>query len=404
MIHESSSWLSKNVGKSNEYWDAMKCELNDKFERPDPFDKKNPDFVNEIERKAMEMDEKPFAPAKKAHNTAGNIPSLQDNWEEDNDKQLYLFPTQFNNFGQRTNSGVSLVDWTDRRIEIKCLHSVKGLDVDEGGTCKAVDAFDKVRNEKVSYAVKSGGKVVLSSGSSSPKLLKACKSINNESIGMHVKDHICMPLGIYFVAEDKKDLIGPTNNYESIFAVTSLKTGDDDGKYIQVKSVSDNIVSPQFMILLILLNESIVTTDDRVVCTFDFFSGEIDRLAFLVSSLYLAYIPFNSVKRLLARFPFLFTILSNTIRILLIVVVFITNVLVGIKDVITFKGWGATQIKVTTSLLKFNPEVDGQYEYDKAEKITLGFFEDEKDTKIAEQVSAYSKQVCSSSSRKICFS
>lgn len=120
--------------------------------------------------------------------------------------------------------------------------------------------------------------------------------------------------------------------------------------------------------------------------TIDFFSGDLDRLIFLASSLYLAYIPLNVLKRLLAKYPFLFTILSNTIRVLFIALVFVANVLVGIKDVVTFQGWGATEIKITTSLVKFNTFTDGQYE-DKNEEITLGFFEDGKDSTVAETVS-----------------
>lgn len=354
MMFESSKWLSKNLGKSEEYWDTMKKELGVKFDRPDPFHKKKKDFADFIEQKAVEMKENPFAAADKGHNIAGNIPSLQDDWEDyptDEAKQIYIFPTQFNEFGSRTNSGISLVDWTDHRIEIKCLHSVKELDVDVSGTCKAMKARNVEKNKDVQYSVKQGGKVVLCGGSASPRLLKRCKNINNEAIGKYVKDHICMPLGIYFVADDKKDLIGPKNNYESLFATTTVKVGDDG---------------------------------DRSLCTFDFFSGELDRLVYLVSSLYLTYIPFNGLKRLMGRYPFLFTLLSNTIRVLLNAIVFISEVLIGIKDVITFQGWGATKLKVTTSLLKFNPEVEGQYEFED-EKITLGFFDDKKDFLVAEK-------------------
>ena len=205
---------------------SSKEEPSRKFHRPDPINKRKPDFVDIIEQKAVEAEENPFAAADKAHNFAGNIPSLQDNWEEDEANQIYIFPTQFNNFGQRTNSRVSLVDWTDRRIEIKCFHSVVDLDVDESGTCNSVNVLDTAKNKNVRYSVKKGGKVVLCAGSASPRLLKKCKSIKNEAIGMYVKDHICMPLGFYFVAEDNKDLIGPTNNYESIFASTAVSTGD----------------------------------------------------------------------------------------------------------------------------------------------------------------------------------
>jgi hypothetical protein len=109
-------------------------------------------------------------------------------------------------------------------------------------------------------------------------------------------------------------------------------------------------------------------------------------LIYLVSSLYLAYLPFNRLKRLLSRFPYLFTILSNTIRVLLSVLVFVVEILIGFKDFITFQGWGATQIKITTSLAKFSTYTNGQYEEDD-DKIVLGFFEDDEDFTVAEEVS-----------------
>ena len=120
-------------------------------------------------------------------------------------------------------------------------------------------------------------------------------------------------------------------------------------------------------------------------CTIDFFSGNVDRLIFLASSLYLAYLPFNLFKKLMGRVPIIFTLLSNSIRILLIVVVFLFNTIVGIKDVITLQGWGATEFILTTSLLKFNAKIDGEYNA-KSDKITLGFFEDEQDSYIAREV------------------
>jgi hypothetical protein len=66
-------------------------------------------------------------------------------------------------------------------------------------------------------------------------------------------------------------------------------------------------------------------------------------------------------------------------------VVFILQVFVGIKDVLTFQGWGASKIKITTALIKFNTFADGQYE-EEDEAITLGFFEDKRDSIVAETV------------------
>jgi hypothetical protein len=346
MIHESSDWLAKHIGKDAAYWEKAKTDFSRKLDRPNPFEKKK-DFTSFITSQAISQEELPFNEPNMADNFAGNIPSLN----EGADKQLYIFPTQFDQFGMRTNSGVSLIDWhRDKRIEIKCRNKVEKLNI-SNGTCNSVDVFDAEMNRKETYSIKSGGRFVLCCGSASPRLLMRSKELTNEHIGKYVRDHICMPLGFYVVAEDQHKLIGPTNNYESIFATSKIKTGEGD---------------------------------ETGIVNIDFFSGELDRLIFLVSSLYLAFVPFNSLKRLMSTFPFLFTIISNVIRVTLVVLVFLLNVLQGVKDVLTLRGWGATKIKITTSLLKFNTCYDGQYE-DRKDAITLGFFDDKKDFVIAEE-------------------
>merc|ERR1712038_1639933 len=195
-----------------------------------------------------------------------------------------------NDFGQRVKSGVSLVDWEDERIHLKCLCEVKSLNFAEG-VCESVNVQNNDIDDNEIYSVKPGGKVILCGGSASPRLLMRTKELKN---------------------------------------------------------------------------------------------GQIDRLIFLVSSLYLAFLPFNGLKRLMGRFPILFTILSNTLRILLTIIVSILDVLNGLKDFLTFQGWGATQIKISTSLLKFNTFADGHYEED-GDKIILNFFKDERDFLVAEK-------------------
>ena len=72
-------------------------------------------------------------------------------------------------------------------------------------------------------------------------------------------------------------------------------------------------------------------------------------------------------------------------------VTFILSVLYGLKDFLTFQGWGATEIKITTSLVKFNNFADGHYEK-KGDKIILKFFEDERDFVVAEEVRIFPSQ------------
>ena len=233
MIHESSEWLAKHLGYTTEYWDEMKKELSEKLKRESPFENRVEDFTKVIEERATSSsNEIPYNLPNETHNFAGNIPSLNDKWDEyptEKAKQLYLFPTQFNRFGQRTNSGVSLVDWDDDRIHLKCLCEVNGLKIKDG-ICKSVSVHNGEINKKENHIVKPDGKVVLCGGSASPRLLMKSEGISNKNIGKFVRDHICMPLGIYLVSQKRGDkigeLIGPKDNYESTFATTAVKTGD----------------------------------------------------------------------------------------------------------------------------------------------------------------------------------
>ncbi len=223
MIHESSKWLAENLGQTIEYWDAVKKEVTSKFKRESPFENRPNDFTRIIEEMATSSNnEIPYTPPKEADNFAGNVPSLNDDWDDyptDKAKQLYIFPTQFNSFGQRANSGVSIVDWNDDRIHLKCLSEVKDLEIVEG-TCKSVGVWNCETRTNERFEVKTNGKVVLCGGSASPRLLMRSKSLSNKNIGKYVRDHICMPLAIYIVSEKRDDkvgnLIGPKNNYESI--------------------------------------------------------------------------------------------------------------------------------------------------------------------------------------------
>lgn len=233
MIHESSEWLAKHLGQTKEYWDKMKIELSCKLDRDSPFENRVKDFTKVIEDKATSPSNAiPYKPPNETHNFAGNIPSLNDNWSEyptEKAKQLYIFPTQFNRFGQRTNSGVSLVDWSDDRIHLKCLSEVKDLEIVDG-TCKSVTIWNEETRENEKFTLKTDGKVVLCGGSQSPRLLMNSKTPKNDNIGKFVRDHICMPLAIYVVSEKRGDkvgeLIGPKDNYESIFATLAVKTGE----------------------------------------------------------------------------------------------------------------------------------------------------------------------------------
>ena len=86
----------------------------------------------------------------------------------------------------------------------------------------------------------------------------------------------------------------------------------------------------------------------------------------------------------MVQFPFLFTFLSNTIRILLTVLVYVYKIVQGVLNVLKGRPFGESKYKITTALVKFNSVLEGQYEK-KGDQITLKFFEDERDFTIAEE-------------------
>ncbi|KAL7559018.1 hypothetical protein ACA910_016363 [Epithemia clementina (nom. ined.)] len=186
MIYESSQWLAKTIGHTVEFWDKLKEELSDLFDRPDPFAIETP-FCKYIQEQAVTVGN--YAKATVKHMTA-NIPSYQDQLG----KQLYAFPTQFNEHGQRTHSGVSLVDWRDSRLTLRLNREVRELLFDESGdngdssTCVGV----KVTNTKTGvieeYKLLDGtGKLILCGGSASPRLLMRSRERfnGNTNIGKH---------------------------------------------------------------------------------------------------------------------------------------------------------------------------------------------------------------------------
>jgi hypothetical protein len=365
MIHESSEWLTKQVGHDTAYWNECKCELNASFDRTDPFEEgyQTPfaEYIIDNNAKAG------YAPPTKEH-MIKNIPSLTEPPFGDKDsKQVYIFPTQFDQFGQRTHSGVSLVKW--HKVDLRWNRRVTGLqmekcdnnDDDSSYACTGVHVLNISTSESITYKVKKGtGKVVLCGGSQSPRLLMNTEELakSNDKIGKRVNDHICMPLGIYIVEKDKKSVVGPTDNYESLFSIEIIPGSQNDAGEADVVNI-------------------------------DYFSGELMRLMYLVSSLYLCFLPFNMFKRFMGRNPIVYTLLSNTIRVLLETLLYIFELLLLIVDIIlgrSFKSLGdrIADIKITTSLVKFNASREGYYEK-KNDKIILRFFDDKLDTIIAEK-------------------
>ncbi|NEO54428.1 MAG: hypothetical protein F6K54_15855 [Okeania sp. SIO3B5] len=204
MIHESSSWLTEHLGHHESYWNDLKAELNAKFQRPNPTINETP-----ITQHILEAGEAVGFQAPNPDHRIENIPSYQDyqNYSDRQAKQLYQFPTQFNSFGQRTHSGVSIINWDDSRLELKTRCSVESLEFEAVASpqadgskakCVAVRARYLDSDETDSFTLTSEGKVILCAGAASPRLLMPHREIlQNEAISQQVSDHIVLPLGIY---------------------------------------------------------------------------------------------------------------------------------------------------------------------------------------------------------------
>jgi len=352
MIHESSDWLVKQAGHDVAYWNECKAALNRSLERPDPLKQgyQTP-FADYI---AVNAQKAGYMPPNK-DNMIENIPSISSSLSSK--KQLYFFPTQFDQFGSRTNSGVSIVKW--QQIKYRWNTKVIGLVMDKkAGTtevaCKGVETRSLEGVETTYKVKKDTGRVVLCGGSASPRILLNTKELaSNEKIGQRVNDHICMPLAIYAVDKEKAPVVGATDNYESLFAYTLIQHTS--------KGRSDKGEAE--------------TTEVGI----DFFSGELKRLIYLISSLYLCFLPFNGFKSFMGRHPIVYTYLSNAIRMILTAIIALIEALGG-----RFLPFLPSSIIITTALVKFNPSKEGYYDR-VGDKIILRFFDDETDFTVADE-------------------
>jgi hypothetical protein len=341
MIHESSDWLVKQAGHDAAYWNECKAALNSSLQRPDPLKQgyQTPfaDYIADNAQKAG------YSPPNK-DDLIGNIPSISAS----HSKQLYFFPTQFDQFGSRTNSGISLVKW--QQIKYRWNTKVTGLVMDKKTdatevACNGVQTRSHEGIETTYKIKKDTGRVILCGGSQSPRILLNTKELaSNEKIGQRVNDHICMPLAIYMVDKDKAPVVGATDNYESLFANTVIQH----------------------------------TSGGQSEVGIDFFSGKVTRLIYLISSLYLCFLPFNDFKRFMGRHPIVYTYLSNAIRMIL------NAIIVPIEALGRFLPFLPSPIIITTALVKFNATKEGYYER-VGDKIILRFFDDETDYAVAEE-------------------
>jgi hypothetical protein len=350
MIHESSEWLTTHIGKTIAYWDDLKAELNKKFEREDPAKITSP-IASHILQQARE-----FGFTDSTNKTC-NIP----NYQEGNEKLLHQFPTQFDQFGQRTHSGVSLVDWSlaylhlktqSKAIQLEFVNDVKGK-----ARCASVSIEHLNTGKITNLSLSKHGKLILCAGAATPRLLYPHRErLQNYAIGQQVSDHILIPLGVYTVPKDIN--ISPRDVYVPVFATTVSTT---EGQALPT------------------------------VCCFDFFAGDFEKLWFFIAHLYLAFLLPNWLKKWVIRTPWLFFIIKNVVRIFIQIVNTIVNIWQGFSNLRQLKSWRHEELNLVTAIVKFNPSIEGYYQADDC-KIALGLFASDdrllfnRDKEIAKQV------------------
>ena len=218
MIHEASTWLAKHLGFTVDYWNGLKSRLNTEFHRDNPMDHQTPITTHIIQQGETRGFAKPDASSR-----IQNIP----NQDDDKPRQMYQFPTQFNEFGERTNSGVSIVDWYDSRIRLETGVQVEELEL-TGTRCTSVRVKFLDTQDTQSVKLKDHGKVILCAGAGSPRLLMNHENLvsENSEIGKYVSDHIAMPLGIYVKPKDIK--LSPKDIYGPIFNTLEFEPSSTD--------------------------------------------------------------------------------------------------------------------------------------------------------------------------------
>jgi hypothetical protein len=343
MFHESSEWLSQHIGQDVPYWDGLKAELDKKFKSPDlPLDQSP--VTKHILEKAQEAG---FQCSTKigGADEFRNVPS----YPEGSSNLLHIFPTQFDQFGQRTYSGVSFVDWFNKRVEIRTRCKVLQLKVSvnsgKGARCEGVLVQD-LNTGKHEYICLNAdhGKLLLCAGAATPRLLLPHqKKLQNDEIGKYVSDHICMPLGAYLLSKDIK--VTSRDAYVPVFATT--------------------VSQPE-------------PAERATVCCFDFFAGEFKELWFFISHLYLTFLLPNWFKKIMIQIPWLFWITKNVVRTLILGANFIITVIWGFHNLRQGKPWHCA-LNLVTAIVKFNPAREGYYTSDSSE-IRLGFFAEDEDS------------------------
>lgn len=320
MIFESSGWLSQTFGHDPDYWDDRKAELAAAFQRDNPSQHLTP--VAHHVKTALKNQK--FT-VNKDH--AGHIPTYQDGQL----RQIHIFPTQFNEFGQRTASGVSLLNWYENdRLDFMTRHRVLKLHLSAGEEtlqrCHAITVLDLESEHIQTYTLGKQTKLILCAGAATPQLLYEHRpQLQNMEIGKHVNDHILLPFGIYLLDNNLQPTL--KDQYVSLFATTEISPDSD-------------------------------STEEATVCNFDFFAGKLEVLLYLISHLFLAFWVPNGIKRWMIQSPTVFRFLKQISRLL----VSLFNAIDDLLWSLVHPGqMGKHEWNLISAIVKFSIARDGYY-------------------------------------------
>lgn len=319
MIFESTEWLIQNFGRDEAYWKKCKHELAQKFQRENPQNTLT-EVGNHVLQNLMNFG---FSVNSQ---TEENIPVYQDG----QDKQIQIFPNQFNEFGQRVHSGISLLEWyNNERLDFmtRCRVTQLQLTATDDGQQRCCGIVYQNLDTKLETEVTLGSdtKVLLCAGAFTPQLLyEHRQALNNLEIGEWVNDHIVLPFGIYLLRKDLKPTL--KDQYVSLFATT------------------ESSFKPE--------------QEATTVCNFDFFSGSLDTLLYLISHLFLAFWVPNGLKSLMIRQPNVFQWLKRFSRGLVQILNLLDDVL---YSVLHPNQMGKHEWNLISAIVKFNISRQGYY-------------------------------------------
>lgn len=342
MITEDSSWLAEHLGRDAAYWDERKHEIHASFGLLPPTRTQITERVlNVVSMAGFQLN----------NSESWSVPNFtlqsSSGIESADSRFAHRFPVPFNKFGQRTHSGASIVDLNKPNVDLFTRTLVTELKFEKispstDSSCIAVCAQNLDTKKKHFLEVNQGGKVILSAGSTTPQLLLPYKKIlGNSEIGNEVSDHVLIPLGVY-VVDDSIEL-SARDFYIPVFA-----TGE--------------WTSP---------------SGKKQVYCFDFHSGVLESLWFILAHLFLGFVFPNSFKRYMIRFEPIFRVVTNAIHGILRVITLCSFLLGGFFNIIRGKPWNS-RLKLIVATLKYQAAFKGCYE-EKRDKIVLGWFKKDDD-------------------------